>query len=112
MTKGWGRERKPINREVYILKWGIQVYIYSEKTKKKYDSVEDCLQAEKEYEEKLLKEKEEKEKLTAERKTRAKEVEDAFKTAYGLLDDFVKDYGNFHFTLNKNFPYKIYDLFF
>lgn len=90
------------------------MYIYSEKTKKRYDTVEECINAEKAYDEALVEEKEKKEKLANERKERAKEVEDAFKVAYDLLDKFTKDYKSFHFTVNSSDvnPIRLFDLFF
>lgn len=77
------------------------MYIYSEKTKKRYETVEECLNAEAEFEKALAEEKAHKEKLATERKDRAKEVEEAFKKANTLLNNFVKDYGSFHFTFGN-----------
>ena len=90
------------------------MYIYSEKTKKRYDTVEECVNAEAEFDKAIAEEKERKEKLVAERKDRAKEVEDAFKSAYDLLHKFTKDYGTFHFTVNSHDinPISLFDLFF
>ena len=89
------------------------MYIYSEKTKKRYDTVEECVEAEKAYDKSIAEEKERKEKLASERKNRAKEVEDAFKNAYSLLDKFTKDYGTFHFTINSEDvnPFSFFDFF-
>ena len=91
------------------------MYIYSEKTNKKYDSVDACLEAEAEFDRAEAEKKEKKERLANERKDRAKEVEDAFKKANDLLDKFVDDYGSFHCTLtsdNSLNPYKLLDWLF
>lgn len=84
------------------------MYIYSEKTNKKYDSVEACVEAEKAYDEQLEKEKAEKERLASERAVRAKEVEDAYQDAVdarkeydAVLENFVADYGSFHCTIHS-----------
>lgn len=106
--------------------------IYSEKTNKEYATVEECLEAEKAFdnevaakkaaEEKALVERKAKqEALAAERKTRAVEVEDAYKAilearkAYQeKLDAFVRDYGQFHMTLKTGDgnPFDLFDGFF
>ena len=97
----------------------------SEKTNKTYATAEECLAAEKEYDEAIARKKAEEEKalierkkketeqklrtekLNAERKTRAAEVEkayqaiiDANKNYHDLLNEFVKDYGSFHMTVH------------
>ena len=91
--------------------------IYSEKLNKKFETVDECVKAEKEYDEKVAAEKAAKEKALAEakakedelvtkRKSRAIEVEAAYKASVeankhyrDLLKKFVKDYGSFHMTL-------------
>lgn len=80
--------------------------ILSEKTGKEYQTVEECVAAEKEFDEAVAAEKARKENLAKERKERANEVEEAYKAvleaqkAYkAKLDAFVKDYGSFHMTL-------------
>ena len=97
------------------------MYIYSEKTNKKYDSVEACLEAEKAYEEQLEKEKAEKERLASERAVRAKEVEDAYQDAVdarkmydAVLEKFVEDYGSFHISIHSGDmnPFNLLDWFF
>ena len=91
------------------------MYIYSEKTKKRYDTVDECVEAEKEFDKVKAEEKEKKERLASERKDRAKEVEDAFKQANALLNQFVEDYGSFHFTFgngNDINPLRLLDWFF
>ena len=60
------------------------MYIYSEKTKKKYDTVEECIKAEEEFDKAVKAEEERKEKLNTERKARAEEVKTAFTKAYEL----------------------------
>lgn len=84
------------------------MYIYSEKTNKKYDSVEACVEAEKAYDEQLERARLEKEKLTSERAARAKEVEDAYQKAVNarkeydaVLEKFVEDYGSFHMSIHS-----------
>ena len=79
--------------------------ILSEKTKKEYATVEECLADEAKYDAMVAKKKEEAEKKAAERKERAKEVEEAYKAAreaekhyVELRNKFVKDYGSFHMT--------------
>lgn len=78
---------------------------YSDITKKTYETEEACLEAEK----LVAAENEKKEALAAERGKRAKEVEDAYerameanKTAYDLMQEFLKDYHTFHFTFKGN----------
>ena len=97
------------------------MYIYSEKTNKKYNTVEECEKAEKAFDEQLAKEKAEKEKKASERATRAKEVEDAYKVAYDarkkadeLRDKFAEDYNGFNFTFRTNglFPISVFDFLF
>lgn len=81
--------------------------IISEKTNQSYATVEECIAAEKAFDEAAAKEKEEKEKIAAARKERAVEVEDAYKAVIEankkyreLLQAFVKDYGSFHMTVH------------
>jgi len=92
--------------------------ILSEKTNKYYATVDECLAAEKAFDEAVAKEKAAKEKalveqkakeekLATERKARATEVEDAYKAVIDadkhyqeLLSAFVKDYGSFHMTFH------------
>ena len=94
---------------------------YSEKTNKCYDTEEECLSAEKNYEEKLVVEKAKKEELAATRKTRAVEIENAYKTILEarrhyneLLDKFVKDYGSYHMTIRTedDNPFSLFDKYF
>ena len=81
--------------------------ILSEKTNKYYATVDECLAAEKAFDEAAAKKKAEEEKLNATRKERANEVENAYKASIEankhyreLLDAFIKDYGNFHMTVH------------
>ena len=74
--------------------------IYSEKTKKEYKSVDECVAAESEYDK-----KQEEKRLEAQRKAEIKDdrekaireaydkVEQATKDYYKLLDEYYKDYG-------------------
>ena len=82
--------------------------IISEKTKKEYATVEECLTAEAEYDEMVAKKREEAAKKAEERKNRAKEVEDAYKAVRDaekryveLRNQFVRDYGAFHMTYSN-----------
>lgn len=97
------------------------MYIYSEKTKKKYNTVEECEKAEKAFDEEIERARLKKEKLASEREVRAKEVEDAYKVAYDarkkadeLRDKFAEDYNGYNFTFRTNgiFPISIFDFFF
>jgi hypothetical protein len=81
--------------------------ILSEKTNKYYATVDECLAAEKAFDEAAAKKKAEEEKLNATRKERANEVENAYKASIEankhyreLLDAFIKDYGSFHMTVH------------
>ena len=74
--------------------------IYSEKTKKEYKSVDECVAEESEYDK-----KQEEKRLEAQRKAEIKDdrekaireaynkVEQATKDYYKLLDEYYKDYG-------------------
>lgn len=81
--------------------------IISEKTGKTYETVDECVAAEAEFDKAVAAEKAKKEALAANRKDRAAEVENAYKASaearkhyYKVLHDFIKDYGSFHMTLN------------
>ena len=65
--------------------------IYSEKTKKEYSTVDECLAAEKEFDDENEKLRLEKEAKAAEKRDRAKEIEDAYMK-------YREDYGYFHMT--------------
>ena len=78
--------------------------IYSEITKQKYNSVEECIEAEEVYAAMKAKEEEEKIKVEKEKDYRIKELQNAFeemKTAMEkyakIKEEFVKDYSYFRF---------------
>ena len=88
----------------------------SEKTGKKYGTEQECLDAEKAYEERMAAVKAEKEKKASERAARAKEVEEAMKDANAaydhykeLLRKFNNDYGTFHVSLSGSSPFDMFD---
>ena len=94
--------------------------IYSEKTNKEYKTVEECLAAEKAFDDKLALEKAKKAELTTQRKARAAEVEEAYsaiikaqKAYREKLNAFVKDYGSFHMTVKtgEGNPFDTFDWF-
>ena len=79
--------------------------IYSEKTKEKYTSIEECQKAEAEFDALTAKKEAEQKKLAEQRRERAREVEDAYKRAVEadkefsrLRNKFIHDYGSFHMT--------------
>lgn len=81
---------------------------YSEKTKKFYDTYEECVKVEDELLKKEQAEAKRKAELEKNRASAAKEVEAAFKKAADavkerdkLLEDFVRKYGAFHMSLDK-----------
>lgn len=90
--------------------------IISDKTGKEYATVEECVAAEKEYDEAIEAEKARKAALAERRADRAKEVEAAYrkvveaqKDYHKTLAAFCKDYGAFHMTLND--PFDFFNLF-
>ena len=105
--------------------------IMSEKTGKTYATVEECVAAEKAYDEKVAEKKAAEEKalaerkakseaLIAERKDRAAEVENAYKAILEAqkvyrekLNAFIKDYGSFHMTVRtgENNPFDFFEDF-
>ena len=92
---------------------------YSETLGKFYNTQEDCVQAEKEHDEKVAKAKAEKEAKANERASRAKAVEELYKKAIDAkaeydkaLKEFLKDYGSFHATFKTTDPFfGIFDWF-
>lgn len=81
--------------------------IYSEKTKERYDTVQECIAAETEYDRKQAKIAEEKKKIEMEKENRVKEitqacqaVKDADENYRKLVNEFVKDYGEEAFLQN------------
>ena len=95
---------------------------YSDKTKKVYKTVDELNDAEKKYDDNQLAIA----KRNDERKARAKEVEDAYKVmedarkAYNKkVNDFIKDYGSYHYSITKKLdddeyrdPLNLLDIFF
>lgn len=71
---------------------------YSEKTNKKYDTIEELETAEKEFDDREAKEL----ALREERKARAHEVEEAYKRYLELKAKFIQDYKEYHMTLREN----------
>lgn len=81
------------------------MYIYSEKTGRKYNSVDECLEAEKKHDEEIAKEVERKKCLREQKEERAHEVTEAFDKAYELLEKYQEDYGTFTYKrLGRFFP--------
>lgn len=91
---------------------------------KEYNTIKECEEADKLYEEKLANKKAQLEKVKAEkeqkekeRKKRADEVNNAYNLYVKLLNDFVKDYGTYHTKLTirdispLSFISNIFDLF-
>ena len=83
--------------------------IYSDKTGKKYKTVEECEAAEKEYDAAIAKKEEQKKQLEADKKMRAGEVVDAYKAAkeaekkyVKLRNEFIRDYGYFHMSFRDS----------
>lgn len=83
--------------------------IMSEKTGKYYDSVEECLEAEKEFEKEQRAKVERENQMKAERNARAAEVRAAYdecmecyKRYVSLLSEYAKDYNSY----NINYPNK------
>ena len=74
--------------------------IYSEKTKQRYDTVQECIAAETEYDREQSRIAEEKKKIQQEKEARQKELAEAHQAAVDaeenyrkLFASFVKDYG-------------------
>lgn len=79
--------------------------IYSEKTGKEYTTVDECLKAEKAYDDKIAEAKAKAEVKNSERASRAKEITDTYAKYIKLRNEFIKDYGSFHMTYtDKNCP--------
>ena len=70
---------------------------YSEVLKKYFENEDECVAAEKEYNDKHAAELAKKE----ERKNDAKKVDEAYKTYLQLRSDFVKKYGSYHCTYTE-----------
>lgn len=104
--------------------------ILSEKTNKYYDTVDECIAAEKEYDEAVAAEKKRQEELVTARKARADEVEKAFQNLVEVkkaaaqavadakkeyndkLNAFCKDYGQFHMSIKTGLdnPFDAFDI--
>lgn len=78
------------------------MYVVSEITGEKYNSVDECIVAEKEFSEKKAKEEAKKKELADTRKARAKEVKDAYKLYEETLSAFINDYGSWHYSYTSD----------
>lgn len=79
--------------------------IYSDKTKKKYETVDECLKAEAAFDEEVAQKEAEKKALATQKKERADEVVELYKAVreaekkyLAARNKFVKDYGYFHMS--------------
>lgn len=79
-------------------------FVYSNKTKKAYKSIEEARAAEAEYDKAAA----EKAKKASERESRAKEIAEARKHLQELERAFIKDYGSYHYTFTSD---DLYDEF-
>lgn len=88
---------------------------YSEKLNKLFDTIDELHAEEKKYDDSLIA----KNKLSETKRIRAKEIEDAYKNVVAvrdaaskriqeadnryntLVDNFIKDFGSYHFTYNS-----------
>lgn len=82
------------------------MYIYSEKTKKRYDTVDECLAAEREFDEAEIKKQEEAEAKERQREARGREVKEAYDLMvkaenryYDLVKQYNKDYNSLFSSL-------------
>lgn len=92
---------------------------YSEKTNRFYDSVSECVDAEKAFDKAAREAEEKKNKLKAERCARAKAVEEARIAAQEakkhyrqLMEEFARDYGSYHSTVTSNSIEDVFDWLF
>jgi len=92
--------------------------IFSEKTKKFYEAVDACVEAEAAYDAEQAQLKAEREERAKERKERAKEVEDAYVAAQeaekhylALRNKFIEDYGAYHMTVTNRKSASVDELF-
>ena len=83
--------------------------IISDVLGKEFTSVEECQKAEEEYSKQLAEKEAKKQELMTQRKERASEIEQSYqkvlearKEYNKLVDNFVKDYGSYHFSVTKN----------
>ena len=82
---------------------------YSEEMKRFFDTEEECMTAEAAYEEELENARRAKAEAAERRKARAQEVElardeliKARDNFNKVLNDFCKDYGTYHFSINES----------
>lgn len=80
---------------------------HSSKTNNFYETEEAAFEAEHEFDEKKAKQAE----LEETKKIRREGVEKAFEDAYALLDEYVKDYGEFTGEIDVPFDIRKIDLF-
>ena len=92
--------------------------IYSDKTKQKYSTVEECEKAEQEYDAALALKEQKKKELVEAKKARANEVVEAYKAVKDAerayiekRNAFVKDYGYFHMSFRDENDASFSDLF-
>lgn len=81
----------------------MQIKYYSEVLGKYFDEEKELVKAEKAYIRTQEEAKKRKEMLASTRKERAQEVEEAFKKANDLLEEFINDYRSFHFSMTREF---------
>lgn len=94
--------------------------ITSEKTHKNYTTVEECIAAEKAFDEEQARKEEAQKQLQSERKARAEEIEaarnamnEAQNNYRKLVEAFVRDYKSYHTTIvsGKELPMLFKDWF-
>lgn len=76
--------------------------IYSDKTHKQYNTVDECLEAEKAFDEEVRAKEVEKKRLAGEKDARLKEVNDAMQKAQELADKYCDDYGFYSFQFSNS----------
>lgn len=76
--------------------------IISDITGKSYDTVDECLEAEKKHNEELALRKAKEEELVKNRRAKAKEVQDAYEAYHEKLREFCKEYGTYHMTIRDD----------
>lgn len=89
----------------------MKTLFFSEVLNQYFTDEQACLQAEKEYAEKVAAQKEQERKLKETKASKAKEIEEAYK-AYKdaekhyleLRNQFVKEYGQYHMTVRDEAP--------
>lgn len=92
---------------------------YSEILNKQFDTADECVAAEKAYEEEVAKKQVEQEYLKTQRKARAAAIEEAREKMVEaqnhyriLIGEFVKDYGTYHYSSKSvnDIPHLFMDL--